>query len=135
MPTKPTGSSKRKPSRPKRDEAREARIRDEIVVDAYSPEEQAMGWYCYLEDCLAFPFTAHCTAERSISPLRVGDEVDVLRMAPEDECAHEMFVMMRWEKKGLAVPLAQLKPASDAGEETRESVADWHYWVRQGYEF
>jgi hypothetical protein len=33
----------------KRDAVREERIH-EIVVDAYGPEEQAMGWYRYLED-------------------------------------------------------------------------------------
>ena len=30
----------------------------EIVVDAYDSEEQAMGWYSYLEDNLQFPFQA-----------------------------------------------------------------------------
>jgi hypothetical protein len=28
-----------------RDEEREQRITMEIIVDAYTPEEQAMGWY------------------------------------------------------------------------------------------
>ena len=28
--------------------AREERIEMEVVVDAYGPEERAMGWYCYL---------------------------------------------------------------------------------------
>ena len=135
MPTRPTRPPKRKATRPKRDEAREARIRDEAIVDAYGPEEQAMGWYYYLQDRLAFPFTAHCITERAISLLKVGDEVDVLRMAPEKECEHEMFVIIRWEKPGLGVPLSQLRPAHDAGDETREAVADWHYWVRQGYTF
>src|SRR5215218_10554783 len=36
--------------RPPRDEEREQRITMEIVVDAYTPEEQAMGWYYSLED-------------------------------------------------------------------------------------
>lgn len=31
-----------------KDEEREERIHMEIIVDAYSPEEQAMGWYTYL---------------------------------------------------------------------------------------
>src|SRR5829696_3816903 len=53
-----------------RDEEREQRITMEIVVDAYTPEEQAMGWYYSLEDRLHFPFVARCIAERSISPLR-----------------------------------------------------------------
>ena len=35
---------------------REHRIEMEVVVDAYNEEERAMGWYCYLEESLAFPF-------------------------------------------------------------------------------
>jgi Calcium binding len=88
-----------------RDEEREQRITMEIVVDAYTPEEQAMGWYYSLEDRLHVPFVARCTAERAVSPLRVGDEVDVVGMAPEEECQHEMFVLIRWEHRPLAVPL------------------------------
>jgi len=49
---------------------------------------------------------ARCTAERAISPLRVGDEVDVVGMAPEQECQHEMFVLIPWERRTLAVSLA-----------------------------
>src|SRR5215216_4033352 len=65
-----------------REEEREQRITMEIVVDAYTPEEQAMGWYYSLEDRLHVPFVARCIAERAISPLRVGDEVEVVGMAP-----------------------------------------------------
>lgn len=116
------------------DEAREHRIIMEIIVDAYGAEEQSMGWYCYLEDVLSFPFLANCVARRAISPLRIGDEVEVVGMAPESECEHEMFVMIRWEKEGLAVPLSQLK-AIAADAKTNEAVEDWHYWVNMGYEF
>jgi hypothetical protein len=31
------------------DESREKRIEMEIIVDAYNEEEQAMGWYYYLD--------------------------------------------------------------------------------------
>ncbi len=55
-------------------------------------------------------------------------------MAPEEECRHEMFVLMRWERDGLAVPLAQLE-VLDADEETRQAVDDWLYWVDRGHEF
>lgn len=121
---------------PKRSEEREQRIEMEIVVDAYGESERAMGWYCYLEEKLRFPFTATCIAKRAISPLRVGDEVEVIGMPGEDECSHDMFVSIRWDRKeGLAVPLSQLKPAGDTDERTREAIADWHYWVGMGYEF
>ena len=118
--------------RPPRDEEREQRITMEIIVDAYSPEEQALGWYYSLDDRLGVPFTASCIAERVVSPLRAGDEVTVVGMAPEDECEHDMLVLIPWERRRLAVPLAQLAPV-DADEQTREVIEDWHYWVRQGY--
>ena len=115
---------------------REERIDTEIAVDAYGPEERAMGWYCYLEDKLSFPFTATCTAARAISPLQKGDEVEVLDMVPSDECQHEMFVMIGYGvKEKLGVPLSQLKPGSDTDDATRQAVEDWLYWVGQGYEF
>ncbi len=50
---------------------REERIAMEIVVDAYGPEEQAMGWYYYLEKKLRFPFIALCNSRRAISPLQI----------------------------------------------------------------
>jgi Calcium binding len=117
-----------------REEDREERIVMAIVVDCYDEEERAMGWYTYLADTLAFPFVALCRAKRAISPLQVGDEVDVIGMAPEEECAHEMFVLMRWERDGLAVPLSQLAVAH-ADDETRLATEDWLYWVNQGYRF
>ena len=117
-----------------RDEAREERIIMEIIVDAYGPEEQAMGWYYYLEDTLQFPFIATCISKRRISPLKAGAAVEVVGMAPGDECEREMVVEIAWEDDTLAVPLMQLE-APEADEETIEAIADWHYWVNQGYEF
>ena len=114
---------------------REERIAMEIIVDAYGPEEQAMGWYYYLEETLQFPFTAICNSKRAISPLLVKDEVDVIGMAPEEECEREMFVTIRWERDGLAVPLSQLSPITETDPETKQAVEDWQYWVQMGYQF
>jgi hypothetical protein len=122
------------PKADKSDPVREQRILMEVVVDAYGADERAMGWYCYLEGKLNFPFTARCTTRRAVSPLRIKDQVEVIGMAPEEECGREMFVMIRWEKDALAVPLSQLK-AGDADQQTRQTVEDWHYWVSRGYEF
>jgi len=119
-------------TRAEKDKIREERIHMEIVVDTYGPEEQAMGWYSYLDDVLQFP----CTAQRIISPLQVGDEVEVLDMATAEECEHEMFVVIRWDREeGLGVPLSQLKAIDAGDEETQQAVADWRYWVGRGYQF
>ena len=120
-------------AKPKKNAEREQRIENEIIVDAHDPEEQAMGWYYYLEDKLLFPLTATAIVERETSPLQKGDRVKVLGMASEDTCRHEMFVKLRWEKHGLAVPLSQLKPSAKADKDTKEAIGDWHYWIDQGY--
>jgi hypothetical protein len=119
---------------PKRDPVREERIHEEIIVDANGPEEQAMGWYYYLEDKIHFPFQAKCIASRAISPLRKGESVEVRSMAPEDTCSGDMLVLIRWQRRTTAVPLSQLS-AIDPDEITGEAIKDWHYWVAQGYCF
>ncbi len=120
--------------KPKRDEEREERIMMEAVVDAHDEIERAMGWYYYLDEQIQFPFTASVASKRATSPLKIKEKVEVLRMAPEDECEREMFVVVRWGEDELTVPLAQLKPIG-VGEETAQAVGDWHYWVEMGYEF
>ena len=87
------------------DEVRERRISMEAVVDAYNEQEQAIGWYYYLEMKINFPFLAQCAARRSTSPLKVGEEVEVIGMAPVEECEHDMFVEMDWDEEELAIPL------------------------------
>jgi len=113
---------------------REDRIQNEVVVDAYGPEEQAMGWYYYLDDKLRFPFRARCIASSLTSPLRKGENVEVRRMSPEEACASDMLVLIHWQGRNLAVPLSQLA-AIDADRTTLEAIGDWHYWIRQGYRF
>src|SRR5882672_2083950 len=121
-------------ARPKEDEASEHRIVMEAVVDAHDSGERAMGWYYYLDDKVEFPFKARCRIARPISILKIGAEVEVLGMAPEDECEAEMFAWVDRAGERIAVPLMQLQPLSK-DRETLEAVGDWHYWVDRGYEF
>ena len=118
----------------RRNKAREHRIDMEVVVDAYNSEERAMGWYYYLEEKLEAPFRAKCFLRRMSSPLKAGEVVEVLSMASEDDCCHEMFVLVQWNGRKLAVPLFQLKGVS-VSVKTREAIADWHYWMAMGDEF
>ena len=117
--------------RPKRDPVREDRIHNEAIVDA-RPEEQAMSWYYYLEGKISFPFRAKCLAANAVSPLRKGEAVEVLRMAVEDLCEHDMLVQIRWQGRKVTVALSQVG-AIAPDESTKEAIGDWHYWLTQGY--
>jgi Calcium binding len=117
-----------------RDPIREDRIQNEAIVDAYGPEEQALGWYYYLENKIRFPFRARCTVTKALSPLRKGETVEVERLAPEDSCSSDMLVRIRWKGRKVAIPLSQLTPLN-ADDSTAEAIGDWHYWVAQGYCF
>jgi len=61
-----------------RDEERDERIEMEIIVDAYTQNEQAMGWHIYLEETLDFPFEARCIDEQEVSPPGEGETVRVV---------------------------------------------------------
>jgi calcium binding protein len=117
-----------------KDEAREHRMSMEAIVDAYGGEEQALGWYYYLDDRLQFPFQAKCIESRNISPLKAGEIVRVMQMSPEADCMQEMFVEIEWQDRLFGVPLAQLQ-AINVDSVTQEAIEDWHYWVARGYEF
>ena len=118
----------------KRDQVREDRIHNEAIVDAYGPEEQALGWYYYLENKICFPFQAECRRTKAVSPLLKGERVEVRRLAPEDACTADMLVEIHWHGRKMAVPLSQLI-GIDVDASTAEAIADWHYWVAQGYCF
>jgi hypothetical protein len=119
-------------SKPRRDPVREDRIHEEAIADAHGPEEQAMGWYYYLESKIHFPFSAKCIAAHPFSPLRKGETVSARRLAPEHLCAHDMLVRVAWQGRNFAIPLSQLLPVA-TDPSTQEAIADWHYWVARGY--
>jgi Calcium binding len=123
-----------KPKRPSSNRARERRIEQEIIVDAYTSDERAMSWYYYLEGKLAFPFKAKCVAEPAVSPFKKGEVVEVLGIAPEEDCMSGMFVLVRLAGRKVGVPLAQLAPLDTDGS-AREAIQDWRYWTAMGYEF
>jgi hypothetical protein len=121
-------------SNPKPNPAREHRIEHEIVVDAYGKEERALSWYYYLEDKLQFPFRAKCAVALTVSPLEKGKEVEVIGMAPEDNCMQAMLVLIWLADRTLGVRLDQLE-AITGGKATHEAIADWRYWCAMGYVF
>ena len=113
---------------------REARIIEEIIVDAYTSEERAMSWYYYLDGELHFPFEAKCIKQWPISPLRKGETIEITGLAPAEHCVHQILVQGRWGGRSLGVPLAQLQLIG-TDKATAQAIADWHYWVAHENEF
>lgn len=111
-------------------EERNERIRDRILVDAYSSEEAAMGWAAYLDDILEFPFHARCVTERAESPLKEDETIRVIGMPSTDPTLTQMFVTIEWMDRELGVPLTQLE-AIDASDATDQAIADWQYWLNR----
>jgi Calcium binding len=93
-----------------REEIREQRITMEAIVDAYGSSERAMGWYYYLDGKMKVPFKARCRLARPISVLKVKEEVEVLGMAPEEECESEMFVWVGRAGERIAAPWRNCDP-------------------------
>ncbi|WP_193194378.1 calcium-binding protein [Nostoc sp. MG11] len=120
------------------DENREHRIKTEIIIDAEDKEERAMGWYYYLDDTLNVPFMAKWTKKGRKSTSVEEKQVEVLGMAPDDECLKDMFVEVVYpDGKDEDVFSARLSEivAIDADSETQEALGDWHYWLARGYKF
>lgn len=116
------------------DQEIEDRIEMEIVVDAYHEEERAMSWYYYLQEKLGFPFKAKCIHAKTTSPLSFAEVVEVIEMAEEDDCLHDMLVKIKWKDRSLAVSLSQLE-ATNLNSENNQPLDHWHYWLAQGYQF
>ncbi|MBW4560157.1 MAG: calcium-binding protein [Mojavia pulchra JT2-VF2] len=120
------------------DQTREHRIETEIIVDAEDKEDRAMGWYYYLDDTLNFPFMAKWTKKGRKSSPSQEKQVEVLGMAPDDECLKDMFVEVVYpegtDEDVFTARLSELE-AIDADSETQEALADWQYWLARGYKF
>ncbi|MCC5635209.1 calcium-binding protein [Nostoc sp. CHAB 5844] len=121
-----------------RDENREHRIATEIIVDAEDKEDRAMGWYYYLEETLNCPFMAKWTKKSRKTSTTEEKTVEVLGMAPDDECLKDMYVEVAdlngKDDDVYSAKLSDIKPI-DADSETEEAIADWHYWLARGYKF
>lgn len=121
-----------------RDENREHRIETEIIVDAEDKEDRAMGWYYYLDDTLNVPFMANWAKKSRKTSTVEEKKVEVLGMAPDDECLKDMYVEVVYpngnDEDVFTAKLSDLV-AIDTDDETLEAIADWHYWVARGYKF
>ncbi|MBU7584915.1 MAG: calcium-binding protein [Nostoc sp. TH1S01] len=121
-----------------RDETRENRIATEIIADAEDKEDRAMGWYYYLEEALNCPFMAKWAKKSRKTSTIEEKTVEVLGMAPDDECLKDMYVEVAdingKDDDVYSAKLSDIKPI-DADGDTEQAIADWHYWLARGYKF
>jgi len=113
-----------------RDADRDERINTEVIVDAYTKDEQAMGWHIYLEETMDFPFEAKVVDEKEVSPLENGETVRVVGKPASEPSLRQQFVTVEWMSRELGVPLSQLEPIEPSSD-TEQAVADWHYWLNR----
>jgi hypothetical protein len=77
---------------------------------AYNPEEQAAGWYYYLENTLQFPFSAwYVEARPRTTGCDIRRQVRVIGLAELEDCEAEIDVLIDWEGDELPVPLRRLE--------------------------
>jgi len=118
------------------DENREHRIKTEIIVDAEDKEDRAMGWYYYLDDSLNVPFMATLKKKSRKTSTIEEKKVEVLGMAPDDECLKDMYVEVvdpnGQDEDVFSAKLSDLV-VIDTDSETKDAIADWHYWLARGY--
>ena len=108
------------------DPIRENRIDYEIVVDAYDESERAMGWYCYLQDKITFPFLAKWKKKAKKTGLITEKEVEVLGMASEEDRESNIYVELAYTGEQDDTFIANLSDieAINLDPDTKEAIAD-----------
>lgn len=116
-----------------KDEEREHRIHNEIVVDAYHEDEVKMSWYYYLQDHLNFPFHATHKIKQKGGGQR-QQKVEVVEMEPDEDFGEDILVGIAYDQDIFYVPLLSLENIT-ADEESMQAIEDWQYWNEQGYQW
>ena len=115
-----------------KDPQREARICEEIIVDAYDDDEVLMSWYYYFQDELSFPFPALLTSKTTHGE-SIQTEVIAHSLPELEDCTLEQFwlqVHNPVEERLFYVRLEDLS-VSQASEATRQALEDWRYRTKK----
>jgi hypothetical protein len=107
---------------------RNNRIQNEILVDAYDDEEQAMSWFYYMQDNLDLPFKA---VVRLSTKQKVVENitVDVVELDPRAEQGKALrfgIVEKGSNRIQYIYPNEIVKVISS--EENLEIINDWLFW-------
>ena len=107
---------------------RDHRIHDEIIVDAYGEEEQAMSWYYYMEENLDFPMQAKIKLR-----LRGGKTeektVKIVEVDPKSETSLTLRLGITEGKSDRVQYISPFDIVSiNTSDENLEILNDWLYW-------
>jgi len=80
-----------------------------------------MGWYYYHEDKMRFPFICNVHQGETNLTLKKGEIIEVVGVAPEEDCENEMFTEIKWKGAHPRCSLSQLEGIG-VDEETREAL-------------
>jgi hypothetical protein len=109
------------------DEAREHRIDYEVIVDCYDDYEVNMGWYCYFEEGLKFPFDATVQlALRGGKTEEKAVKIVELKSGNEDRPLKLGIVEGTSERVQYISPEAIISVKTT--DENLEVLNDWLYW-------
>ena len=111
-----------------KDAARDHRIHDEIIVDAYGDGEQAMSWYYYMEENMKFPMEAKVKLR-----LRGGKtEEKAVKIVEVDPKSETSLTLRLGIAEGKSERVQYISPADilsiQTTEEILEILNDWLYW-------
>jgi hypothetical protein len=83
---------------------------------------------------MTFPFMATVEAAqlRGLSP--ESGPLEVVGLAPEDDCMNQMVIVAKSEGRSVHIPLSACV-CREVSESTLRAVEDWQYWVARGYVF
>ena len=111
-----------------KDKEREDRIRDEAIPDAHGEIEEAMSWYYYIEENLAFPMQAKVKLR-----LRGGKtEEKAVKIVEVDSKSEESLILRLGITEGRSDRVQYISPEDivriNTSDENLEILNDWLYW-------
>jgi hypothetical protein len=114
--------------KPERNEEREERIENEILVDTYNEYEAKGAWQEYLSDNISFPFTAKIKVKD-----KQGNEslISVEAVGFEGKNRFRVNVSESGTSRLFSESLLKIKEIK-ADFDTKQAINDWKYWRAQG---
>jgi len=105
------------------------RIDYEIIVDCYDEIEINMGWFCFFEETLTFPFKATALLKK-LDGSPENKEVKITGLASDEEGFTGQDFNLEMEIGEYLYPIAYSKLSNIKGsDENLEAFQIWNFWI------